>query len=463
MKEKAVKVDKYPDYKTTKSERFSYGVYFLGQIMLYGIVVSFLQLYMTDLGIPAVIVGSVFLIAKIWDAINDPLFGVIVDKANLKGGKYTPWLKISTFAIPVATIFLFAIPSDLSVQVKTIWAAIGYMLWDTAYTMCDVPIFAVATSMTDNQKERDGLFLINRIFMYVGALIGLVLIPSLYPEIGWTMTAVVISVLSLITMIPISFKAKERYFTHREKEPSISDLFKYLGRNKYLLIFNGVLIVASLTSTAGVVGNYVAIHCYGGVEWITYFGLIAALPVFISIAVMQKLIKKIDKYKIYVFCSAASIVLSIITYFVGYSNMTPLIILGIIKSLLTGGVGILGVMFTADCAEYGHFVSGDRAQGMAFSVQTFTAKITTALASAVGMFILAAVGFVEGEGAAQTAQTIDWLWRMNTLIPNISATVALVLLIIFYRLRTKDAALMLKANVGEITRDEAEAQFTRKY
>jgi Na+/melibiose symporter-like transporter len=120
-------------------------------------------------------------------------------------------------------------------------------------------------------------------------------------------------------------------------------------------------------------------------------------------------------------------------------------------------------MFTADCAEYGHFVSGDRAQGMAFSVQTFTAKITTAVASAVGMFILAAVGFVEGEGAAQTAQTIDWLWKMNALIPNISATVALVLLIIFYRLRTKDAALMLKANIGEITREEAEAQFTRKY
>ena len=89
---------------------------------------SYLQLYMTDIGISAVAVGLIFIFAKVWDAVNDPIFGVMVDKVNLKGGKYRPWLRISTIAIPVTTVLLFIVPANASIQAKIIWSSVAYVL-----------------------------------------------------------------------------------------------------------------------------------------------------------------------------------------------------------------------------------------------------------------------------------------------------------------------------------------------
>lgn len=451
------------DFRTGKLERYSYGFYFFGQLIYYAIVMGFLQLYMTESGIPANLVGTIFIIAKIWDAVNDPLFGVIVDKTNLKSGKYIPWVRLSTFLIPVATIFLFSVPMDVSVQVKAIWVTAGYVLWDTSYTMCDVPIFALATSMTDNLKERNWLFLANRFFMFVGSLLTTILVPLLFPNIGWTATIIIMSVMALATMLPISFKARERYFVDDEKNPTIGQLFRYIGKNKYLLIFNGALILASLSNTSGAVSNYVAIYCLGSTKWISILGLVASLPMLLSILLTQQIIRKVDKFTVFLICQAVNMLLCVVLFFVGYSNIT--LFLGIIalRSVFGSAGTVLLVLFTADCAEYGHFVTGERAQGMAFSVQTFTAKITAALSSAIGMFMLGAVGFVEGSGAAQSSGTIVWIWRMYTVVPLVTGILAFALVLSGYRLRSNDVALMMRANAGEISREEAEAGFSREY
>jgi Na+/melibiose symporter-like transporter len=108
----------------------------------------------------------VALITKVWDAINDPIFGMIMDNVNFKKGKFLPWLRISVIAIPVATILLFTIPTGIPMMAKIIWATLAYMLWDTAYTLCDVPIFGIVTTMTIDQKERISLNSIGRTNIY---------------------------------------------------------------------------------------------------------------------------------------------------------------------------------------------------------------------------------------------------------------------------------------------------------
>ena len=451
------------NYCTTKSERFFYGFYFFGQIIFYIIVGNFLSLYMTDLGIPAVVVAGVFLVAKIWDAVNDPLFGVIVDKANLKGGKYLPWVRLSTFLIPATTILLFAVPSNLSVQIKTIWVAIAYMLWDTSYTLCDVPIFALATSMTDNLKERNGLLLFNRLFVLIGGLFAIIVVPIAYPKIGWTMTVLILAVLGIAAMLPIGYKAKERFFVEDKKEPKIGELFSYLVHNKYLLVLSGAIIISSLTSLSGTVTSYVAIYCLGGKEWISVLGVIMTLPMLVAVIVTPQLIKKIDKFIVYIVCVGIGYVLSIVIYFIGYQNTTLLMAIIAVRSIFSSMSGIIVVMLVADCAEYGNFVSGERAQGIAFSVQTFTTKITAALSGSISMFFLGIIGFVEGEGAAQTPETIAWLWRMFTIVPLISGTASFFLLILGYKLRSKDVEIMLKVNAGEMEKEEALPLLSRKY
>ena len=147
----------------TKREKISYGLYFMGQNVFYGLI-GYMTTYFTDIGITAALVAIVALITKVWDAINDPIFGMIMDKVNFKKGKFLPWLRISVIAIPVATILLFIIPTGISMMAKIIWATLAYMLWDTAYTLCDVPIFGIVTTMTIDQKERVSLNSIGRMF-----------------------------------------------------------------------------------------------------------------------------------------------------------------------------------------------------------------------------------------------------------------------------------------------------------
>ena len=137
----------------TKKEKFSYGMYFMGQNVFYGLI-GYMTTYFTDVGITAALVAVVALITKVWDAINDPIFGMIMDKVHFKKGKFLPWLRISVIAIPVSTILLFVIPTGIPLVAKLIWATLAYMLWDTAYTLCDVPIFGIVTTMTLDQKER---------------------------------------------------------------------------------------------------------------------------------------------------------------------------------------------------------------------------------------------------------------------------------------------------------------------
>ena len=112
------RTDNEMENSVTKREKISYGLYFMGQNVFYGLV-GYMTTYFTDIGITAALVAIVALITKVWDAINDPIFGMIMDKVNFKKGKFLPWLRISVIAIPVATILLFIIPTGISMMAKS--------------------------------------------------------------------------------------------------------------------------------------------------------------------------------------------------------------------------------------------------------------------------------------------------------------------------------------------------------
>ena len=137
----------------TGKEKASYGLYFLGQNIFYMLIYMYMNTYFTDVGISVAAVAVIALIVKVWDAVNDPLFGGLMDKIQFKKGKFLPWLRISLVGIPVATVLMFAIPNGAAPWVKVTWAVIAYMLWDTSYTLCDVPIFGIVTTITDVQSE----------------------------------------------------------------------------------------------------------------------------------------------------------------------------------------------------------------------------------------------------------------------------------------------------------------------
>ena len=446
----------------TRGERYTYVLYYFGQLIFYMIVTSFLQLYLTNIAIPATIIGTIFIIAKVWDAVNDPIFGVIVDKVNLKKGKYIPWLRISVFAIPISTILIFCIPSELSQQVKIILAVATYVLWDTSYTLADVPIYALPTAMTSNIGERDKMYINSKFTAFIGGLLATIAVPILFPAIGWPVTIIILSILGFLTTFPIAFKAKERFFTE-VKSPGFMDLMRYLIKNKFLLIYHGALILVSLSNTASPVQSFFAIHNLGSSDYIATIALVATVPMILAVFLAKPLLNRFEKVHIAIFCILAAPLVGIIMYFVGYENLTALYLLIALRAIFGAMSVVLVAMFSADCAEFGNYATGDRAQGVAFSIQTFTAKITAALSSAICMFLLGSLGFIEGENVAQSASTVAAIWSLYTWVPIITAVLAAGLLAFGYKLRQDDVSVMILVNRGELTHEEADAKMSRKY
>lgn len=450
-------------FTTSRGERISYGLYAFGAILSYYMIMSYLQLYMTDIGISAVAVGMIFMFAKIWDAVNDPIFGVLVDKVNPKGGKYKFWLRIAAVAIPVSTILLFIIPAQASIQVKIIWSAVAYVLWDTAYTMYDVPMSAIVTAMTENLTERNKLYSISAFFVYLGALIVAIFVPMIYPTIGWGMTAILLGLLCMVNMLFLNFKCKERYVGTAEEESSIKDIFLSLIHNKYLLIFTLASIVGSITNFANTLNGYVAIYCLGSESYITLLSLASAVPVLFVTLFVPKLLEKVDKFAAYIVTRIITIIIDVVICLLGYENVTLLLILIMIKNVFAGVWGVTAVMFIADCVEYGQYRTGERNQGISFATKAFTNKIVVAVTGAIAMFGLAAYGFVEGAGASQAQETISGIWTLYAAFPILGSVLSIIILMVFYKLRDKDVKLMIQVNNGDISREEAEGQFSRKF
>ena len=258
-----------PAYMTRPGERVSYWSYFIGQNVYYNITAAFISTYLAMQGVPLAKVAVVLLIVKIWDAVNDPIFGYIFDRVKFKSGlKSLPWLRFAVALIPIVTIVLFAIPSGLSETGKLVWFGVAYVMWDTVYTLTDVPAYAMLNTMTDNLQERNLLLSMNRIFSGAGVLIYGVVLPLLISErvgLSTTWAVAILSVFSAATMVPLVVNCRERNYHPEDEEETFTprQMLRYLSKNKYLLRYYGGYMATDALKTSGAVLLFVSFYLFG--------------------------------------------------------------------------------------------------------------------------------------------------------------------------------------------------------
>lgn len=460
-----------PDFTTKLSERVSYWSYFVGQNIFYNVVTTFMATYLMMNGIDLGKIAVVTLIVKIWDAVNDPMFGIIFDKIKFKNGqKCLPWIRLSVGLVPITTVLLFIIPSGMAQAGKLIWFMIAYLLWDSSYTVCDVPIYSMVTTMTDNINERNTLMSLGRLFSGAGMGLSGMLCTLLVSEkvgLSFSPTVILLSVLGLLFMIPLCFAGKERNY-HGELEDeafSIKRMLMYLVHNKYLLIYYLGYLFANGLMTGNALSLFVSYYLFGSANFNIILGILSTVPSIVVALLIPVVSKRFDKFKLFFICNTVAAVLGLVMYFIGWQNKLLFIVLTVIRSLFTSVTGTLGFMFTPDCAEYGQYKTGVDAKGITFSIQTFTTKIAAAVASSLGLAILGFFDWtkIEAESFAdieklnivQSATALNGLWVTYILVPSIGLAIT-SFIYLFYRLRDKDVQIMAKCNAGEITREEAE-------
>lgn len=465
---------KHSEYMTTSKERLSYWTYFVGQNVYYNITFIYLSAYLAMQGIALWKVSLVLLVVKVWDAINDPIFGYIFDKVKFKNGlKSLPWLRIAVALIPIVTIAVFTIPSGFSETGKLIWFAVAYLLWDTVYTLTDVPAYSMLNTMTDNLGERNLLLSVNRVFSGAGYLLCVVVMPLLIGH-SYALAVIVLSIFSGLTMVPLCIFCKERNYHPEQDEGDFSfkQMFTYLRSNKYLLTYYGGYMATDALKTSAAVTLFVSFFLFGSELYSILLNLLSMVPGVIAAMLMPTILKKLDKFKVLFWCNIVNILSGLLIYFLGYENQTLFLVLTCIRAIPMCLVGVLAFMFTPDCAEYGQFKSGISAKGITFAIQTFSVKITGAISSALALALLGLFAFPKietnsfSELAAMNIQlsatATNGLWIVYALVPVIGMIIS-TFFYLAYKLNDKDVQIMAKCNSGEITREEAEKLLSRKY
>lgn len=453
------------NFQTARKERIAYCLFFLGQNILWGYA-GYVETFLTDIGISAATAAAILLLPKLWDAVNDVLFGYLMDRYTFPNQqKFLPWVRIGTSAIGITTVALFAIPPAMSQASKVFWFLIAYILFDVSYTILDAPAYALTTVMTSDVEERTTIIAGGKLWAMVGGVIATLLVPILRPILGWFAACVVFVAVSIVLMIPVVRNVQERntVSSASDNSPGIREMLRYLRSNRYLFVVLAAMLLLGLASLEQKMAIYTGRICLGQENMATLVAGGAALSVITVSAVVPKLARKWDKF--HVLCAGLlfAIVMDVIAWFLGFDNLAVALIMTMLKCSGLGFWSVVIYMLIADTVEYGTYRTGIRAAGISFSLQTFVAKLKNGLMGTVVLLSLSSVGFVEGEGAIQPEGVAEGVWALFCLFPAFGFAIALVILLLGYRLRTRDVQIMTRYNNGEITKEEAEAYLAEKY
>lgn len=433
---------KTKNYVTSLKERMAYGGFFIGQNIIIIFVISFLTIFYTDeVGLSTSAIATLFFIARIWDAVNDPILGGIVDRTTPRKGKFLPWIKAVSILMPIVTLLTFYKISGNG-TINLVYVYISYILWGMVYTVSDVPIFALATTMTDNVNERVTIMSIGRFAAGIAALVASVIAAPMIAQMGFSSTALILMAIAFITMLPVRFFVKERFIHKRKEEVTLRSMFRAVSKNKYLITFYSAFIILYSFGTNMAVGVFFAKYNLGN---ISLHGVISAgsmLPMLIIPIFAPMLIRRIGKRKLFIISMCSGIIFSILQYLAGYENFGVFMILNILKSIGILSPMILMGMFSADCVEYGAYVTGVRNEGITFSVQTFSMKLGQAFSGTLGIFLLGKFGYI-GNQVIQSQKTLEGIWLLTTLVPAIGLMLALIIFFFFYKLNESEVERMI--------------------
>lgn len=408
---------------------------------LYACHFLFSHLLTDEVGIVEGVVATLFLVARIWDAVNDPMLGGIVDKVNPKKGKFKPWIDAVTIFIPLVTIALFW-KFDQSGSFTVVYAYIAYIVWGMLYTISDVPIFALATTMTDIPDERVKIMSIGRLAAAIASIsVGLVA-PQFIANLGYTTTVIILMSISLIMMMPLRFFVKERILYKRSSMVTLKSMFHAIFSNKYLLVFYGGYLAITATLTSMTIAPYFAKWNLGDLATQTTIMATMALPMFLVPILTPWLVKTFGKRKLLIYGLGSSIILSVLQYFLGYENFILFLVINGLKSIGLFMPMLMMGIFSADCVEYGAYTTGERNEGVIFSVQTFSTKLGGAIASALSLFVIRAYGY-SGIAVNQSDQALKGIWITISLIPTIGLVLAFLIFGLFYKLSERDVERMV--------------------
>lgn len=437
-------------------ENLAYGLANAGQCFGYNLVAGgYMSLFFTKVfGLPPEAVSVMILILGIWDTVNDPLMGAVVDKTRTRFGKLRPYLLFVPLPLSICTILLFAGPIILAdvktTAIKVVYMYISYFIWEFFYTIGDIPFWSMSSAISPSPSDRTRAISSARFISgIIGGLSTTILVILMDLSNNGVIGLSLAQVFLLMAIISGTFGTglfslagictKERV-VQSVKEPSVIDGFKVMVKNKPLFM----IIIASVLGSLGGLSGVFATYYYSEVIHLNSLALVIAIPGtilgFVTYLLIPKLKKRFDNRQIIFLNGFSKLIVGTLVFFIGLNNLTNyyvIVPLLMVQNLVFSFFGTVNMVIPTemigDTVDYMEWKTGERNEGVSFSVLTFVGKLTGSISTSISAALLPIIGLsfkvIQGTGetvAIKGEHTDVYIWALFTLVPNVLGLVTLI-------------------------------------
>ncbi|MBQ9516505.1 MAG: MFS transporter [Eubacterium sp.] len=458
-----------------KKEWLAYGIGALGQGMIYGIMSSYISdFYLNVLKVTPIFVLLLMLLARIWDAINDPIMGFIVDHANPKRGKLKAYLLYTPIPVAILTMLLFYAP-NLSDTQRMIYAGVTYVAWGMIYTSSDVPFWSLPNAMTPNADERGSIISKARTLNGIGSAVPMAMFMALgfiLPKFNlsgseleqkkYVIMALTASIIGNLLFIRVYFKTKERVNIPipPKKDKSQPSTLKLIFTCKPLMMtaLMGIISGARYMFQAGAVhvarysfyigkdpstltGQELEAALQGNISKVSLvLQAASAIGMFGAMIAVTPLIKKFSYKQIIIASSLLGAASSLVMWFVGYNHFWVCAACLLVSTIPCGTINVCAFAMVGDCLDYMELKTGVRLTGMGNAIQSFVTKFGNAIAtSAIILMYIVVKLDVASISAKVTANPLDMthtvrqgMFSIISIIPAVSLLLCIIPMLFYH-------------------------------
>ncbi len=448
-------------------EKASYGLGAVGKDMVYMLSASYILYYYQDiLGVNAIAMGVILMVARVFDAFNDPIMGVLVAKTRSRFGRFRPWLFVGTLLNAILLYVMFSAPPSLDGNGLVAYAAITYILWGVTYTMMDIPFWSMIPAFTEGGKERESLTTLARSCAGIGsALITIITVKCVYvlgkgnEREGFRLFALILAVLFIIFVAVTCLCIKEKSTVDVES-PSVGQMFRALIQNDQAMavVVAIVLVNCSLYITSNLV-IYFFKYDIGGETWQdgftlfnTFGGAVQILSMMLFFPLLRKFLSAMQVFYVSFVMAIAGYGVLFLLMCTGIKSVGVLLIPGFFIFAAFGMLTVLTTVFLANTVDYGEWKNNRRDESVIFSMQTFVVKLASGIAAMIASACLTVSNLSNDTSAAVDAaasgSSVVALRMTMTVVPIIGLLAAVLIFRSRYTL-TEDRVLELAKIVKE--------------